>query len=126
MAARTPVEGQPARYATVADYKAGVDKVSVYEYKDGAYYKIQSLGINGKLLELNLRDNNGEIVSDSFWSAANGARIVRVKTGSGKVKEVNLQSRQGITSSQVLNVMKLTPDIIQPKDTNNIDKTCQS
>ena len=126
MAARTPVEGQPARYATVANYKAGVDKVSVYEYKDGAYYKIQSLGINGRLLELNLRNNNGEIVNDSFWSAANGPRIVRVKTGSGKTKEVNLQSREGITSSQVLNVMKLTPDIVQPKDNNNIDKACQS
>ena len=126
MAARTPVEGQPARYATVADYKAGVDKISVYEYKDGAYYKIQSLGINGKLLELNLRDKNGDVVSDSFWNAANGPRIVRVKTGSGKTKEVNLQAREGITSSQVLNVMKLTPDIIQPKDNNNIDKACQS
>lgn len=126
MAARTPVEGQPARYATVANYKAGVDKVSVYEYKDGAYYKIQSLGINGRLLELNLRNNNGEIVNDSFWNAANGPRIVRVKTGSGKTKEVNLQSREGITSSQVLNVMKLTPDIVQPKDNNNIDKACQS
>jgi len=112
------------RFATKANYKKGVDKVSVYEYKDGVYYKIHSLGIANNLLELNLRDAAGEVVRTSFWSAVNGQKIVNVKTSGGKVKKVNLTSRNGITSSQV-GITSPNGEVKTTTTQTNLDKNCK-
>ena len=112
------------RFATKSNYKKGVDKVSVYEYKDGVYYKIHSLGIPNNLLELNLRDATGEVVRTSFWSAVNGQKIVNVKTSGGKVKKVNLTGRNGITSSQV-GITSPNGEVKSTTSQTNLDKNCK-
>ena len=112
------------RFATKRNYKLGVDKISVYEYKDGVYYKIHSLGIPNNLLELNLRDATGKVVKTSFWSNVNGETSVKVKTSGGKIKAVDLTAREGITSSQV----GVTSSKGETKNTGtqtNLDKNCK-
>ena len=110
--------------ATKRNYKLGVDKISVYEYKDGVYYKIHSLGIPNNLLELNLRDATGKVVKTSFWSNVNGKTSVKVKTSGGKIKAVDLTAREGITSSQV----GITSSKGETRNTGtqtNLDKNCK-
>ena len=112
------------RFATKRNYKLGVDKISVYEYKDGVYYKIHSLGIPNNLLELNLRDATGKVVKTSFWSNVNGKTSVKVKTSGGKIKAVDLTAREGITSSQV----GITSSKGETRNTGtqtNLDKNCK-
>ena len=116
-------------FATKFNRKLGVDKISVYQLQDGVYYKIQSLGIGGKLLELNLRDENGDIVRTSFYNAETGVLetdIVRFKTFSGKSKVVKLQNRKGDTRGRVLPAARVKKELNQPSDSKNIDKACNS
>ena len=112
-------------YTTVNNFKKGVDKVSVYQLQDGVYYKIQSLGINGKLLELNLRDAAEDIVRTSVWNGELGERKVRIKTSKGKPKTVNLDSRKGDTKARVLPVMKPV-NVTLPSESSAYDKLCNS
>ena len=112
------------RFVTKSNYKLGVDKVSVYEYKDGVYYKIHSLGIPNNLLELNLRDSTGEVVKTSFWSNVNGKTSVNVKTSGGKIKAVNLTAREGITSSQV-GITSSKGEARNIGSQSNLDKNCK-
>ena len=96
----------------------------MYEYKDGVYYKIHSLGIPNHLLELNLRDATGKVVKTSFWSNVNGETSVKVKTSGGKIKAVDLTAREGITSSQV----GITSSKGETRNTGtqtNLDKNCK-
>ena len=76
------------RYVTRANYSKGVDKVSVYEYNnaDEMYHPIQSMSITNKIIELNLRDRDGDIVTSSFFAESQGERKVTIK-GSVKAKE---------------------------------------
>lgn len=112
------------RFATKRNYKLGVDKISVYEYKDGVYYKIHSLGIPNNLLELNLRDATGKVVKTSFWSNVNGKTSVKVKTSGGKIKAVDLTAREGITSSQV-GVTSSKGETRNTGTQTNLDKNCK-
>ena len=112
------------RFATKRNYKLGVDKISVYEYKDGVYYKIHSLGIPNNLLELNLRDATGKVVKTSFWSNVNGETSVKVKTSGGKIKAVDLTAREGITSSQV-GVTSSKGETRNTGTQTNLDKNCK-
>ena len=112
------------RFATKRNYKLGVDKISVYEYKDGVYYKIHSLGIPNHLLELNLRDAAGKVVKTSFWSNVNGETSVKVKTSGGKIKAVDLTAREGITSSQV-GVTSSKGETRNTGTQTNLDKNCK-
>jgi len=122
--ANTDVTGM-SLYATVNNFKKGVDKVSVYQLQDGVYYKIQSLGINGKLLELNLRDAAGDIVRTSVWNGETQQRKVTVKQAKGKPKTVNLDSRRGDTKARVLPVMKPT-NVTLPSESSAYDKLCNT
>ena len=96
------VDASPARYVTRANYSKGVDKVSVYEYNnvDEMYHPIQSMSITNKIIELNLRDRGGDIVTSSFFAESQGERKVTIKgAGKGKDKVVDLHSRAGITKT---------------------------
>lgn len=112
-------------YATVNNFKKGVDKVSVYQLQDGVYYKIQSLGINGKLLELNLRDAAGDIVRTSVWNGELGERKVTIKPSKGKPKTINLDSRKGDTKARLLPVMKPI-NVTLPSESSAYDKLCNT
>ena len=81
------------------------------------------------LLELNLRDENGDIVRTSFYNAETGVLetdIVRFKTFSGKSKVVKLQNRKGDTRGRVLPAARVKKELNQPSDSKNIDKACNS
>ena len=96
------VDTSPARYVTRANYSKGVDKVSIYEYNnvDEMYHPIQSMSITNKIIELNLRDRGGDIVTSSFFAESQGERKVTIKgAGKGKDKVVDLHSRAGITKT---------------------------
>ena len=96
------VDTSPARYVTRANYSKGVDKMSVYEYNnvDEMYHPIQSMSITNKIIELNLRDRDGDIVTSSFFAESQGERKVTLKgAGKGKDKVVDLHSRAGITKT---------------------------
>jgi len=100
--ASVELDGRPARYVTRANYSKGVDKMSVYEYNntDEMYHLIQSTSITNKIIELNLRDRNGDIVTSSFFAESQGERKVRMAgKGKGKDKVVDLHSRAGITKT---------------------------
>jgi hypothetical protein len=100
--ASVELDGRPARYVTRANYSKGVDKISVYEYNntDEMYHPIQSMSITNKIIELNLRDKNGDIVTSSFFAESQGERKVRIAgKGKGKDKVVDLHSRAGITKT---------------------------
>ena len=101
--ASVEVDGQARRrYVTRANYSKGVDKVSVYEYNnaDEMYHPIQSTSITNKIIELNLRDRGGDIVTSSFFAESQGERKVRMAgAGKGKDKVVDLHSRAGITKT---------------------------
>lgn len=113
------------QYATYNDYKKGVDKILVYEYSDGAYRQIQSLGIPGKLLELNLREADGSISRTSFWAKPEDgtSNIVKITLENGNKKAVNLTSREGLTSSR--NPIGARPKVVGKDSVDRVNKECK-
>lgn len=115
-------------YATFRQGRKGVDKISVYEFDadKGVYHKIHSLGIGGKVLEMNLRDANGEIVRTSFWAdkGPGKGRFVKIKVPGQKTpKTIRMESRIGLTQSQISRPKK-TRAPQRPGRNNNLDQKC--
>jgi hypothetical protein len=114
-------------YATFRQGRKGVDKISVYEFDadKGVYHKIHSLGIGGKVLEMNLRDANGEIVRTSFWAdkGPGQGRFVKIKVPGKKPKTVRMESRIGLRRSQISRPKK-TRAPQRPSKNNNLDQKC--
>ena len=113
-------------YATFRQGKKGVDKISVYEFDAEAkvYKKIHSLGIGGKIIEMNLRDANGEIVRTSFWAdKGKDSKIVKIKVPGKKDKSIRMESRMGLTKSNIVRPKTSRPKT-RPSKNNDIDQEC--
>ena len=62
------------QFIVKADNKKKRDKYSIYQKTAVGYRQLQHMSIGGKILEMNLRDENGEITESSMFTAFTNAK----------------------------------------------------
>ncbi len=84
-------------FKSFTDYGRSVDKTRIYQWDGTQYVELQQLGINGNIIELNLRD--GDMISkDTIWNAGSPKQVNFVNK-KGKTKVTNISARQGLTTA---------------------------
>ena len=90
----------PPVFATFKDYGRSIDQVRLYMWNGAAYVEVQTLGINNQIIELNLRNNDGQISNASIWTKNDQAPMNGMAKIKGRNKSILLNARTGVTSMQ--------------------------
>ena len=109
-------------FKSFTDYGRSVDKTRIYQWDGTQYVELQQLGINGNIIELNLRD--GDTISrDTIWNAGSPKPVTFVNK-KGKTKVTNISARQGLTKAPDTALQNMLTLISDSRNDNSQSISC--